>query len=57
MNNNYPLILSLTDRLNELNEKINGLLAGKTDNVVVGTIIMGAILVVTFWAINELNKK
>lgn len=52
----YPQILGIVDRLNELNEKINGFLGDKIDNVFVGALIFGAIIFVTFWGIRELNK-
>ncbi len=56
MNNYYPQILGIVERLNELNEKINSFLGDKTDNVFVGTLIFGAIIAITFWGIRELNK-
>ena len=56
MNNYYPQILRIVERLNELNEKINSFLGDKTDNVFVGTLIFGAIIAITFWGIRELNK-
>lgn len=52
-----PMVLSITDRLNELNEKINAFTADKLDNVFIGTVIFAIILAVTFWGIGELNKK
>ena len=55
--NNYLNIISLKSKLNELNEKINELFGSKLDNVLVGTLVLGIILVVTFWGIGELNKK
>ncbi len=57
MNNYYPQIIGIVDRLNDLNEKINSFLEGKIDNVFVGTLIIGVIIAVAFWGIRELNKK
>lgn len=53
----FSLILGITERLNELNEKLNTYLSDKTDNVFIGAAVLGIILVVTFWGISELNKK
>ena len=52
----YPMILGLTEKLNELNEKINEMFGSKMDNVSTGTLVLGAILVIAFWGIGELNK-
>ena len=52
----YPMILGITEKLNDLNEKINEMLGSKLDNVFIGTLVLGAILVVAFWGISELNK-
>lgn len=48
--------LSIVDRLNELNEKLNDFLGNKMDNVVVGVVILGVIIIIAFFGINELNK-
>lgn len=50
-------IITIMDKLNDLNEKINQKFGGKLDNVFVGTVILGLILLITFWGIGELNKK
>ena len=52
-----PMILSIMDKLNELNDKINDLIGNKIDNVFVGAAILGVIILVAFWGINTLNKK
>ncbi len=52
----YPYILGIIDILNDWNEKLNQMLAGKVDNVIVGTIIIGVILLIASWGINTLNK-
>lgn len=57
MPENYIQIVTIIDKLNELNDKINQMLGTKLDSVVVGTIILGLILLITFWGISELNKK
>ena len=49
-------IIGIVDRLNELNDKLSNLLGNKLDNVVVGTIIMGVLIAVAIFGINELNK-
>ena len=54
---NYGYILKLMDTINEWNEKLKSLLAGKTDNVFVGTLIIGAIFVISAWAINYFSKR
>ena len=57
MHNYHFQIISIIDKLNELNEKINQALGTKLDSVVTGTILLGIILAITFWGISELNKK
>ena len=52
-----PMILSIMDKLNELNDKINDLIGNKIDNVFVGAAILGVIILVAFWGINTLNKN
>lgn len=54
---NYTYILGITETLNEWNEKLNGLLDGKLDNVWVGALIVGLVFVVSAWGISTLNKK
>lgn len=56
MNNNIIYMLSVVDKLNELNEKINQALGGKLDNVFVGTVILFILVAVAFFGIRELNK-
>ncbi len=56
MMNYYPLILGLIDILNDWNEKLNSLVEGRLDNVLVGTIVLVAIFVISAWGINTLNK-
>jgi len=53
----YSLILGIVEKINDLNEKFNGLAADHLDNVWTGVAILAVILVVSFWAIGALNKK
>lgn len=57
MNNYYPQIIGIVDKLNELNEKVNSYLDGKIDNAFAGTLIIGFIIAISFWGIRELTKK
>lgn len=57
MQGNYIQIVTIVDKLNELNEKLNQMIGSKLDSVLVGSIILGLILLITFWGIGELNKK
>lgn len=57
MNNLYPQVLGIMDTLNEWNEKLNKFAGEHLDNVLVGTVVLFAIIVVAFWAIGALNKK
>lgn len=57
MINNYTYILGLMDTINEWNEKLNNFVSGRMDNVAVGTVVIGVILVISVWGINELNKR
>ena len=52
-----PLILGIVDKLNDWNDKLNAFFAGFGDNVFIGTLIFGGILVVAFWGINMFNRK
>ena len=52
----FPLIMGLIDILNDWNEKLNQLVDGRFDNVIVGTIIVAGIFVISAWGINTLNK-
>lgn len=53
----YPLILGIMDTLEDWNEKLNAFASGHMDNVLVGALMVGAILIVSFWGINTLNKR
>ncbi len=53
----YPLILSLTDTINDWNEKINAFASSHMDNVFVGAAAVGVIFIVAAWGINTLNKR
>lgn len=53
----YGNILKLMDTINEWNEKLRDITTGKTDNVFVGTLIIGAIFVISAWAINYFSKR
>mgnify|MGYP000001294993 FL=1 len=57
MQNFYPLILGIMDTLNDWNDKLNALAADKLDNVWVGTLILGILIVVAFFGVQTLNKK
>lgn len=56
MSNYYPQIMGIVDRLNELNERINGIIGDKSDNVFIGILIFGGIIAITFWGIRVFNK-
>lgn len=56
MYNFYPMILGVTEKLNELNDKLNAWLGDKTDNVFVGAAIFGILVVIAFAGVNALNK-
>ena len=57
MQNFYPLILGIMDTLNDWNDKLNDIEADKIDNIWVGTIILGILIVVEFFGVQTLNKK
>lgn len=57
MQNFYPLILGIMDTLNDWNDKLNALATDKLDNVWVGTLILGILIVVAFFGVQTLNKK
>ncbi len=52
-----PQILGIVDQLNDLNEKLNKFASEHLDNVGVGTLLFGALVLVAFWGINTLNKN
>lgn len=52
----YPQILSFMDKVEEWNVKLNEFTGSHMDNVFVGALIFGAILLVAFWGINMFNK-
>ncbi len=49
-------ILGIIDKLNEWNEKLNGLASEHLDNVWVGVIILGIIMAFVIFGINTLSK-
>ena len=53
---NYASILGIVDTLNEWNEKLRNFTTGKTDNVFIGTLIIGVVFVVSAWAISYFGK-
>ena len=57
MISSYFNILGLMDTLNDWNEKLNKFFAENGDNVFVGTLIVGGIFLVGFWAIRAFNKR
>lgn len=54
---NYVQILGILDKLYDLNEKFNKFADENLGSVWVGAAIFGAILVIVFWGIGNLNKK
>ena len=57
MNGFYPLILGIGDKINDLNEKLNGFASDHLDNVWAGVAVVGIIVLISFWGINTLNKR
>lgn len=57
MTNYFYFTLGIIDKLNEWNDQLNKLASKYMDNVVTGTIIFFALIVVAFWAVGELNRK
>ena len=57
MNSFYPMILGLMDQINDLNDKLNAFAGEHLDNVWTGVLILGVLLIITFWGIGVLNKK
>lgn len=53
----YPLILGIMDKIEEWNEKLNAFAGERMDNVVVGTLVLGVLILVGFYGISALNKK
>lgn len=53
----YPQILSFMDKIEEWNEKLNDFTGSHMDNVIVGSAVLGVILLVAFWGINTFNKN
>lgn len=53
----YPMILGIMDKIEEWDEKLNAFAAEHMDNVLVGTLMLGLIILVAFYGIGELNKK
>lgn len=56
MINNYALILGLMDTLHDWNDKLNGFASDHMDNVAIGTVIVGVLIVIAFWGVQTLNK-
>lgn len=53
----YPMILGIMDKIEEWNDKLNAFAAEHMDNVLVGTLILGLLILVAFYGIGALNKK
>ncbi len=53
----YPLMLGIMDTLEEWNEKLNAFTGEHMDNALVGALIVGILLIIGCWGVNELNKK
>lgn len=53
----YPLILEIMDKLEEWNKKLNAFTGEHMDNALVGAVVVGVLLLIGCWGINELNKK
>ena len=54
---NYIYILGIIEKLNEWNEKLDAFSAAHLDNVFVGTIILGVLIAVAYFAIGFFNKR
>lgn len=50
-------VMGIIDKLNEWNEELNNFSAEHLDNVFVGTVIIGVLIVIAFWGVQTLNKK
>lgn len=53
----YPMILGIMDKIEEWNDKLNAFAAEHMDNVLVGTLMLGLLILVAFYGIGALNKK
>lgn len=49
--------LGIIDKINDLNEKINSSLGDKLSNLPIGIAVLGVLLFIVIFTINELNKK
>ncbi len=54
--NYYPQTLGIMDKLNEWNDKLNGIAASHMDNVWVGVLIMAVLLFIVFIGMGALKK-
>lgn len=55
--NYLPLLLGFMDKIEEWNDKLNTYAGNHMDNVLIGCLIIGVLLVCAFAGINTLNKK
>ena len=55
--NKYIYLLGFMDTINDLDDKLYSFLEKYTNNVGAGTVILGVILLVSFWGVGYLNKK
>lgn len=53
----YPYILGIMEKLNEWNEKLDKFSAENLDDVFVGTLILGGLLIISFGAVRFFNKR
>ena len=53
----FPQMLSIMDKLNEWNEKLNELVFTKYNNLGTGVIVMAFLILIAVFAIHALNKR
>ena len=53
----YPVMLNIIDKLNDLNDELNGWADEHMGNVGFGTFIFFVLLGVAFYGVGTLNKK
>ena len=53
----YPYILGIMEKLNEWNEKLDKFSAENLDDVFVGTLILGGLIIISFGAVKFFNKR
>lgn len=53
----FPQMLSIMDKLNEWNEKLNELVFTKYNNLGTGVIVMAFLILIAVFTIHALNKR